>query len=83
MRPVSHSEYLPIPTAPGKYIVDSVEGTSDDPNHHYPEIQSSISMRCSHHEITHAGLNYLLRGLKLSQTSRGLLWVLGFKVGIY
>ncbi|GBM30446.1 hypothetical protein AVEN_90372-1 [Araneus ventricosus] len=68
MRPVPHSEDLPIPTAPDKYTVDSEDDTSDDPNHQDPDFQPSTSMTCSHHEITQAELNDLVQDLKLSQT---------------
>lgn len=68
MRPVPHSEDLPIPTASDKYTVDSEEETSEATNHQDPDFQPSTSMTCSHQEITQAELNDLVRDLKLSQT---------------
>ncbi|GBM17051.1 hypothetical protein AVEN_133318-1 [Araneus ventricosus] len=82
IQPVPHSKDLPIPTAPDKYTVDSEEDTTDDRNHQDPDFQPSTSMTCSHHEITQAELNDLVRDFNsLKQTQN--YWVLGFKFGIY
>lgn len=39
MQSVPHSEDLPVPTTPDKYIVASEEDTSDAPYHQDPDFQ--------------------------------------------
>ncbi|KAJ4435145.1 hypothetical protein ANN_23721 [Periplaneta americana] len=59
MRPVSHSEDLPVPIAPDKYTLDSEEDTSDARCGQDPDFQPSPSMTCVHHERSCTGLKTL------------------------
>src|SRR5678816_2136424 len=69
MRPVPHSDDLPVPTPPDEFTIDSEDDPSDhDTRYQDPDFEPSTSMTCSHHEITQEELNDIIRDLKLSQT---------------